>query len=404
LPQTIPLDPNPDVGRDEGQGSAAVFALTALKVKNAKPGRHADGAGLYLLVRESGSRSWVLRTQVDGKRRDFGLGSASSRSLAQARVEAAKLRDKVKAGEPIQTEATAPSPIIPSFEVAACKCHGALKSGWANGKHRDGWLASLENHVFPTLGKVPVDEINSLAVRDVLAPIWLVIPETSRRILQRIGTVLDFAHIQGWRPEETSLRSVRRGLPRQPSDESHFEAMPYEQVPALTARLLALPETAGRDALLFTILNACRSGETRLSIWPEFNVETNCWSVPGSRMKMKKAHMIPLAPASIAILKRRWLVRVKDDGLVFSTNGTKPLSDMTLTKVLRDLGYPAITVHGFRSSFTDWAAERTRFPKEVVDKALAHKVPHKVEAAYRRTDFFEKRRKLMSAWAKFLIR
>lgn len=378
-------------------------ALTALKVKNAKPGRYADGGGLYLLVRESGSRSWVLRTQVDGKRRDLGVGSASNVSLAQARAKASGLRDKLKAGEPIHAEAAEPKPVIPTFEAAARKCHEALKSGWANGKHRDGWLASLDNHVFPTLGSVPVDEINSLAVRDVLAPIWLVIPETARRTLQRIGTVLDFAHIQGWRPEETSLRSVRRGLPRQPTEESHFAAMPYEEVPALVTRLLSLPETAGRDALLFTILNACRSGETRLSVWPEFDVGGSLWSVPGNRMKMKKAHMVPLAPASVTILKRRWLLRVDDEGLVFSTNGNKPLSDMTLTKVLRDLGYPTITVHGFRSSFTDWAAEKTRHPKEVVDKALAHKLPDKVEAAYRRTDFFEKRRKLMSAWAKFLI-
>jgi integrase len=240
-------------------------------------------------------------------------------------------------------------------------------------------------------------------VRDVLAPIWLKIPETARRILQRFGTVLDFAHIQGWRTEEASLRSVRKGLPRQPLADNHFEAMPYEEMPAFVARLLSLPETAGREALLFTILNACRSGETRLSVWPEFDMEAMLWSVPGERMKMKKAHMVPLAPASIAILKRRWLLCLDDEGLVFSTSGTKPLSDMTLTKVLRDLGYPKTTVHGFRSSFTDWAAERTRFPKEVVDKALAHKLPDKVEAAYRRTDFFDRRRKLMLAWAKFLI-
>ena len=171
--------------------------LTALQVKNAKPGRNADGRGLYLLVRESGSRSWVLRTQVDGKRRDFGLGSTSSLSLAQARAEAAGLREKVKASEPIRTEAAAPEPVIPTFEDAVRHCHDALKSGWSNGKHCDGWLASLENHVFPALGNISVSDINSLVVRDALAPIWLVIPETARRILQRIGAVLDFAHYRG---------------------------------------------------------------------------------------------------------------------------------------------------------------------------------------------------------------
>lgn len=376
--------------------------LTALKVKNAKPGRYADGSGLYLLVRDSGSRSWVLRTQVDGNRHDFGLGSATSLSLAQARAEAVGLRNKLRAGEPIRSHAPTLELKIPTFEKATRKCHDALKSGWANGKHRDGWLASLERHVFPTLGRIPVNDINSLAVRDVLAPIWLDIPETSRRILQRIGTVLDFAHIEGWRPEEASLRSVRRGLPRQPTEENHYDAMPYDEVPLLVARLQSHPETAGRDALLFTILNACRSGEARLSVWEELDIGAKLWSVPGKRMKMKKAHLVPLAPASISILERRRAMCEVSDEFVFSNTGTKPLSDMTLTKVLRDLGYPTVTVHGFRSSFTDWAAEKTRYPKEVVDKALAHKLPDKVEAAYRRTDFFERRQKLMAAWAKFL--
>lgn len=376
--------------------------LSALQVKNAKPGRHADGNGLYLLVRPSGSRSWVLRAQVNGKRQDLGLGSTAMLTLAEARAKAFDMRKRFKMGEPLRPTQTEPVQ-VPTFEAAARQCFDALKAGWSNKHHKADWIGSLEAHVFPLIGTKPVDEVNSLMVRDVLAPIWLKIPETARRILQRFGTVLDFAHIQGWRPEEASLRSVRKGLPRQPSTDNHFEAMPYEEMPAFVARLLSLRETAGRDALLFTILNACRSGEARLSVWPELDITGALWSVPGERMKMKKAHMVPLAPASIAILKRRWLLRANDEGLVFSTSGTKPLSDMTLTKVLRDMGYPTTTVHGFRSSFTDWAAERTKFPKEVVDKALAHKLPDKVEAAYRRTDFFERRRKLMLAWAKFLI-
>jgi len=376
--------------------------LSALQVKNAKPGRHADGNGLYLLVRPSGSRSWVLRAQVNGKRQDLGLGSTSLLTLAEARAKAFDTRKRLKMGEPPHPQPREPLR-VPTFEEAARRCFDALKAGWSNKNHKANWIGCLEAHVFPLIGRKPVDAVNSLMVRDVLAPIWLKIPETARRILQRIGTVLDFAHIQGWRPEEASLRSVRKGLPRQPSTDNHFEAMPYEQTPAFVARLLSLPETAGRDALLFTILNACRSGETRLSVWPEFDQAATIWSVPGERMKMKKSHMVPLASASITILKRRWLLRVDDEGLVFSKSGTKPLSDMTLTKVLRDMGYPTTTVHGFRSSFTDWAAEQTDFPKEVVDKALAHKLPDKVEAAYRRTDFFERRRKLMCDWARFLI-
>jgi len=277
-----------------------------------------------------------------------------------------------------------------------------MKSGWANKRHSNSWLASLENHIFPAIGAKAVDQVTSVMVRDALVPIWLSIPETARRILQRIGTILDYAHIEGWCPHEAALRSVTKGLPRQPTEEGHFVAMPYVDVPTLVARLTALPETAGRDALLFTLLNAVRSGETRLASWPELDLKSGVWTIPAVRMKMKKEHVVPLSPAAVAILERRWRLRSDDEGLVFSTDGTRPLSDMTMTKVLRDLGHEKVTVHGFRSSFTDWAAEKTRTPKEVVDKALAHKLVDRVEAAYRRTDFFERRRRLMKAWADYI--
>lgn len=167
-------------------------------------------------------------------------------------------------------------------------------------------------------------------------------------------------------------------------------------------RVSAIPITAGRDALVFTILNASRSGETRLSRWPEFDLEGGIWTIPAARMKMKKIHSVPLTAPALAILKRRWALRVSDHGFVFSTHGKKPLSDMTMTKVLRDTDLVKITVHGFRSSFTDWAAEKTNTPKEIVDKALTHKIANSVEAAYRRTDFFERRRRLMTAWARYI--
>jgi integrase len=375
--------------------------LTALQVKNAKPGRHADGRGLYLMVRESGSRSWVLRTQVDGTRRDLGLGSVSGLSLAEARAKAADLRTRIQNGEEARPKSVTAAHIVPTFADAARACHDAIKSGWVNARHSDSWIASLESHIFPSFGTVAVDQVTSVMVRDALSPIWLTIPETARRILQRVGTVLDYAHIEGWCPHEAALRSVPKGLPRQPVDENHFVAMPYADVPTLMTRLNDLPESAGRDALLFTILNAVRSGETRLATWAEIDFAAAVWSIPAARMKMKKAHIVPLSPAAIVILKRRWSRRLDDDGFVFSNFGTKPLSDMTMTKVLRDLGYKKITVHGFRSSFTDWAAEKTKVPKEVVDKALAHKLVDRVEAAYRRTDFFDRRRRLMNAWAAF---
>jgi integrase len=214
--------------------------------------------------------------------------------------------------------------------------------------------------------------------------------------------VLEYSHLMGWCPHEASLRSVSKGLPRQPVEENHFVAMPYAEVPELVRKLDALPDTAGRDALLFTIYNAVRSGETRLAKWPELDLDAAVWSIPAARMKMRQPHVVPLSPEAVAVLRQRWPLRESDEGLVFSTKGTKPLSDMTMTKVLRDLGLPKITVHGFRSSFTDWAAEQTEFPKEVVDKALAHKLTDRVEAAYRRTDYFERRRQLMDAWADFL--
>lgn len=376
--------------------------LTAAEVKHAKLGRHADGDGLYLMVRSKGARSWVLRTQVNGKRQDFGLGSATLVSLKKARAKAAELRAKLKSGEEVGPRAQATKVAIPTFSEAARACHKAIKAGWRNEHHRASWLASLENHIFPHIGAIQVDEVTSVMVRDALAPIWLVIPETARRILQRVRTVLEYSHLEGWCPHEASLRSVPKGLPRQPIEENHFVAMPYSEVPDLVWRLSGLPASAGRDALLFTIYNAARSGETRLATWPEFDLDTAIWSIPATRMKMRQPHVVPLSPAAVAILRRRWLLRLSDDGLVFSTHGKKPISDMTMTKVLRDLGFAKTTVHGFRSSFTDWAAEQTSFPTAVVDKALAHKLVDRVEAAYRRTDFFEKRRLLMVTWTRFL--
>lgn len=375
--------------------------LTALAVKNAKPGRHADSGGLYLMVRPTGSRSWVLRAQVSGKRQDLGLGSAAVVSLAEARAKAAELRNKLKSGEGVAARGSTAKAVIPSFAEAARACHEAIKGGWRNQHHSASWVASLDNHIFPHIGKAQVDKVSSAMVRDALAPIWLAIPETARRILQRVRTVLEYSHIMGWCPHEASLRSVPKGLPRQPVEENHFVAMPYASVPGLVLRLAALPETAGRDALLFTIYNAVRSGETRLATWPEFDLDAAVWSIPAARMKMRQPHVVPLSAEAVVLLRRRWSLRISDDGPVFSTTGSKPLSDMTMTKVLRDLGHSKITVHGFRSSFTDWAAEQTDFPKEIVDKALAHKLVDRVEAAYRRTNFLEKRRQLMLAWIAF---
>ncbi len=397
--------------------------LTAIKIKSATPGRHADGDGLYLIVRDTGSRQWLLRIQADGKRRDLGLGTCDTAvrtkemtaaaeavpildrrllTLAEARDKADAYRRMVKSGlDPVEERKKQPAN-IPTFEEAAKKCHAELQKGWKNQKHSEVWLAALANHIFPTIGSNRVDTVTNIMVRDAVSPIWLTIPETARRVLQRIGAVLDFAHIKGWVPTEVTLKSVRKGLPRQPHTDNHLEAMPFEDVPAFVQRLRTEVPTVGRDALQFTILTAARSNETRFATWPEIDWEKQIWTIPGSRMKMHQTHVVPLTSAAIAILKRRWDVRSKDDGLIFSSRLANAMSDMTMTKILRDAKIAKVTVHGFRSSFTDWAAETTSIPKEVVDKALAHKLPDKVEAAYRRTDFFERRRVLMTVWSDYL--
>ncbi len=377
------------------------MALTVLKVKNAKPGRHVDGRGLCLVVKPSGSRTWVLRMQLNGHRRDYGLGSAYDVQLADARTAAADLRRRVRDGFDPVAERQKARRIIPNFEAATRACHETLGDGWKDG-HHSRWLSGFERHVFPRIGKKPVDKMDSACVVEVLSPIWLEIPETARRILQRIGVVLDFAHIKGWISSEVSLRSVRKGLPRQTDKAGHFVAMPYGDVPNLMAKLVAASTTAGRDALRFTIYNAVRSNETRFAMWSEFDLDKAIWTIPGERMKARETHVVPLSPSVLALLRRRWIERTSDEGLVFSNSGMKPISDMTMTKLLRDDGITGVTVHGFRSAFTDWAAETTDCPKEVVEKALAHKLPNRVEAAYRRTDFFDKRRDLMAQWAAYL--
>ncbi len=339
--------------------------------------------------------------QLNGHRRDYGLGSAYDVPLADARTAAAALRRRVRDGFDPVAERQKARRIIPTFENVARTCHETLGNGWNEGHHAR-WLSGFERHVFPRIGKKPVDKVDSACVVEVLSPIWLEIPETARRILQRIGVVLDFAHIKGWISSEMSLRSVRKGLPRQTEKAGHFVAMSYADVPALITKLMAASPTTGRDALLFTICNAVRSNETRFAVWTEFDLDKSIWTIPGERMKARETHIVPLPPHVVALLRRRWNERTSDDGLVFSNSGKKPISDMTMTKLLRDDGITDVTVHGFRSSFTDWAAESTDFPKEVVEKALAHKLPNRVEAAYRRTDFFDKRRELMLRWAVYL--
>ncbi len=384
-------------------------ALTAVTVRNAKPGRHADGNGLYLEVDESGARRWLLRIMIQGKRRDIGLGSASLVTLAEARDTAIAMRKVARAGGDPLAERQKALRVVPTFENAARTCHAEHKDSWKNGKHADQWLTTLETYAFPMIGTMTVDKIGTPEVRDVLLPIWLEKPETARRVRQRIGTVLDWAATKSFREGENPVRSVTKGLPKQKDSGEHFAALPYDDVPAFLAKLRATDQTGPvvKLAMEFLILTAVRSGEMRGAVWREIDFATKLWTIPAERMKAGKPHVVPLAPRAVELLEEaRKLARKPDDpdALVFEgSKPGKPMSDMTLTMVLRRMKVEA-TAHGFRSAFRDWTAETTNTPSDVAEMALAHTIKNKVEAAYRRGDLLEKRRVLMELWADFCQR
>jgi integrase len=357
-----------------------------------------------LVVKPSGARSWVLRHQVDGKRRDFGLGSAADLPLAEARTKAEAIRKQCREGiDPVAKKRSdkLARTTIPTFRDAAEQAHGEHKSGWRNEKHRGDWLSSLRAYAFPTIGDLRVDHIDAPMVRDVLLPIWLEKPETARRVRQRIRTVMGWAASKGFRPA-LDLSVMDAGLPKQPRRDNHFEAMPYEDVPAFVAKVREAQETAGRLALLFTILTAARSGETRGATWEEIDEEAAEWTIPAGRMKAGRAHVVPISAPAIAVLERAKAYRTGAKGEpIFPGKGGRPLSDMTISKVLRDMGLSA-TVHGFRSAFKDWASEASSFPDAVSEAALAHIDKDKTRAAYKRTDFRKMRADMMAAWGAFV--
>jgi integrase len=333
----------------------------------------------------------------------LGLGSFPEVSLGEARENVSRIKREFReAGRLLSPrERRRSQRRIPTFREAAAKAHGEKKEAWKSGKHQDQWLSTLEAFAYPHLGDLPVNEIDGPTILRALSPIWLRVPETARRVRQRIAAVLDWSHAHGFRDTEAPMRAVGKGLPAQPKKDGHFEAMPYPDLPAFMTKVRSEAETIGRMALQFTILNAARSGETRGALWSEIDFEKRTWTVPAQRMKGGRAHVVPLSDPAMEILTRRSEARQADVDMIFSGAKGKPLSDMTLTKILRDGGL-GCTVHGFRSSFRDWAAETMSMPGEVAEAALAHSVPNKVEAAYRRTNFLDQRRLLMQAWADFL--
>jgi integrase len=380
--------------------------LTALGVKRAGPGRHGDGSGLYLVVSDTGSRKWVLRIQVNGKRRDLGLGAATKVTLSEAREAAEDMRRAIHRGKDPVAEKRRARATIPTFREAAVMVHQEHRPSWKNPKHAQQWLTTLEAYVFPHLGDLPINQIDGPMVRDVLAEIWLNIPETARRVRQRIGTVLDVAHAKGWREAEAPMRSISRGLPKQPKIKGHFAAMPWQQVPGFIADMgntLKATEPV-LLAIQFLILTAARSGEVRGASWSEIDLDDRIWLVPAKRMKGGRAHRVPLSGRAMDILDRMDTFRCTTGSEAYVFEGQKPgrpLSDMTLTMPIRRAELP-ITVHGFRSAFRDWCAEATNTPREVAEACLSHVVRNAVEAAYARTDHLVRRREVMDSWAEFL--
>lgn len=376
------------------------LSATSLAKLRKAPGRYSDGGGLFLVVGDNGSASWLVRMQKSGRRRDFGLGSLDKVSLSDARKARDVVRGQFEAGlDPVVERKKADG--VPTFRVAAATVHKAQRKAWSEGKHQSQWINTLTTYAFPVIGDLPVNKIDQRAILDVLLPIWIEKNETARRVRQRIGAVLDWAFVKGYRETEAPMRALTKGLPRVTAARGHHEAMAYADVAGFMARLRAGEDTMGRLALETLVLTAARSGEVRGATWDEVDLEAGLWSIPAARMKRKKPHVIPLPPAVVAVFKRALALQTGDATIVFPglVRG-KSISDATMAKVLKVMGETA-KPHGFRSSFKDWAGEVAGFPNELSEAALAHAIPNKAEAAYRRGDMLERRRVMMAAWADY---
>ena len=386
--------------------------LTALRVgKEKKPGLYSDGLGLYLQVRAGGAKSWIFRYRTNGKLRDMGLGSATAVSLSQAREKAAACRSLRANGiDPIDTkrEESAKSRAefsrAMTFEQCAAAYIEAHRAGWKNAKHAAQWTATLATYAYPVFGTEPVAAVDTSMVLKVLEPIWNTKTETASRLRGRIESVLDWARVREFRHGENPAHwrgHLDHLLPKRSKVAAvkHHAALPYDQVPAFMASLRAEVGVAAR-ALEFCILTASRTGEVLGARWSEIDIKAKVWTVPPERMKARREHRVPLSDRAMMILRQ--MRELPRDEFVFPGGKEKrPLSGMAFLMLLRRMKRDDLTAHGFRSTFRDWAAERTSFPREVAEMALAHTISDKVEAAYRRGDLFEKRRRLAEAWAAF---
>ena len=391
--------------------------LTEMEIKNAKPGRHSDGRCLYLKVTDAGTKSWVLRYKFVGKRIDMGLGPLTRLPAKAARTEATKCLTLIAQGtDPLQQrqaalKATA-SAISESknkavtFDKAAVEYIEEHRGGWRNAKHAQQWENTLSAYASKRIGDKPAGDITTEDVLEVLRPIWRTKTETASRLRSRIELILDFARARGWREGENPARW--RGhldklipSPKKLKPVTHHAALTWRDIGSFFGHLRQC-QGISAHALEFTILTASRSGEVRLATWSEINLDDKVWIIPANRMKGRREHRVPLSEAAVELLKS--LPRIDDESMVFpGARKGRPLSDMSLSAVLKRMDRSDLTVHGFRSTFRDWAAEATHYQNHVIEMALAHAIGNAVEAAYRRGDLFEKRRALMSDWAAYCV-
>jgi integrase len=393
-----------------GQMTARRFQMA--KSGKLPPGMHPDGAGLYAQITERGA-SWIYRYRVDKKRiREMGLGSLDLYNLAEARalaLDARRLRhqgvDPIEHRRSIRAQAKLDDAKAVTFRECADALLDAKRPGWRSPVHRRQWEMTLYEYACPVLGALPVQAIDTTLVMKIIEPLWKTRPETASRLRGRIEAVLDWAKARGYRTGDNGARwrgHLDKLLPARSRVQrvEHHPALPYSEIPAFMADLRRRDGVSAR-ALEFTILTAARVGEVIGARWAEINLADATWTVPATRMKAGKEHRVPLSARTLVILQER---RPADDAdaLVFPGGKPgKPLHNTALWEALQGMGRGVVTAHGFRSTFRDWAAERTNFPSEVAEIALAHAVGSKVEAAYRRGDMFEKRRRLMQAWSEF---
>ncbi len=387
--------------------------LSALKVtKETKPGYFGDGGGLWLQISKAGTKSWVFRfkSPLTEKAREMGLGSINTYSLAEARSRAAEVRKIVSAGRDPISERDADRQRIKlttamamTFDECADAYIEAHRAGWKNPKHVTQWENTLATYASPVIGSLPVASVDMPLALKILEPIWTTKNETASRLRGRIEAVLDWATVRGYRSGDNPARwkgHLDKVLPapNKVQKVKHHPALPYAQVGEFMAALRNCEGIAAK-ALEFTILTAARSGEVRGAEWQEIDLRAKTWTIPAERMKAGKEHRIPLSDAAVKLLQL--MPRLKDVAHVFPSPQNTALSDMSLMAVLRRMGRKDLTVHGFRSTFRDWAGETTPFPREVIEHALAHQLRDKAEAAYQRGDLLVKRERLMQTWADY---